>query len=50
MKHIKKGSYFMYNIIYEKMFLVAIKNKVIKKTSYAKVRIEKLLTIKKTIV
>ncbi len=50
LKEIKRAKELTYNIIYERMFLIAVRNKVIKKTSYTNVRLEKLLTIKKTIV
>lgn len=49
MENLKLEKEFVYNKIYERIFIISGRRKLIKKTIYTKIRSEKFLTIKKTI-
>ena len=48
-KEVKIARELTYNKIYERMFKISGRRKLIKKTISTKIRLEKILTIKKTI-
>ena len=50
MENLKIEKEFIYNKIYDRMFKISGRRKLIKKTISTKIRVEKFLTTKKTIV